>query len=136
MAEEKVLDMAAVEEDAAEAEKAAEEARQEPDAGSYTHTFKEPYRWKERTFETLTFDWTSLTGRDHLEIENELTMKGRMLVSPSFSGDFLAGMAARSCTERDEKGKRMIDTQAVLEMPMRDFQTITRKARGFLLRAE
>ena len=136
MAEEKVLDMAAVEEDAAEAEKAAEEARQEPDAGSYTHTFKEPYRWKERTFETLTFDWAALTGQDHLEIENELTMKGRMLVSPSFSGDFLAGMAARSCTERDEKGKRLIDTQAILKMPMRDFQTITRKARGFLLRAE
>ena len=136
MAEEKVLDMKAVEEDAEEAEKAAEKARQEPDAGSYTHTLKEPYRWKEHTFETLTFDWTSLTGQDHLEIENELTMKGRMLVSPSFSGDFLAGMAARSCTERDEKGKRLIDTQAILKMPMRDFQTITRKARGFLLRAE
>ena len=62
-------------------------------------------------------------------------MKGRTLVSPAFTGDFLAGMAARACTERDENGKRVIDGQAVVEMDMADFQAITRKARGFLLRA-
>ena len=136
MAEKKELDMTAVKEDAEEAARVAEEARKEPETGSYTHTFKKPFQWKDRTFESLTFDWTTLTGRDHLEIENEMTMKGRTLVSPAFSGDFLAGMAARACTERDEKGKRVIDGQAIMEMPMGDFQTITRKARGFLLRAE
>ena len=62
-------------------------------------------------------------------------MKGRTLVSPAFTGDFLAGMAARACTERDEKGKNLIDGQAVMEMAMADFQAITRKARNFLLRA-
>ena len=136
MAEEKVLDLAAINEDAKEAERVAEEARQEPEEGGYTHTFKKAFLWKDRTFESLTFDWTALTGRDHLEIENELTMKGRTLVSPAFSGNFLAGMAARACTERDEKGKRVIDGRAIMEMPMGDFQTITRKARVFLLRAE
>ena len=136
MAKEKVLDMEAVQKDAAEAARVAEKARQEQETGSYTHTFKKPFQWKDRTFENLTFDWTMLTGRDHLEIENEMTMKGRTLVSPAFSGDFLAGMAARACTERDEKGKRVIDGQAIMEMPLGDFQAITRKARGFLLRAE
>ena len=136
MAEEKDLDMTAVAEDAAEAERVAEEARQEPEAGSYTHTFKNPFQWKDRTFETLTFDWTTLKGSDHLEIEQELMMKGRTLVSPAFTGDFLVGMAARACTERDEKGKRVIDGQAITDMPMADFQAITRKARGFLLRVE
>lgn len=136
MTEEKTLDMQAVEEDAAEAERVAEEARQEPETGSYTHTFKKPFKRKGNIYESLTFDWTVLTGRDHLEIENELTMKGRALVTPAFSGDFLTGMAARACTERDERGKRVIDTQAIMEMSMGDFQTITRKARGFLLRAE
>lgn len=62
-------------------------------------------------------------------------MKGRTLVNAAFTGDFLAGMAARACTERDESGKRVIDGQAVTEMPLGDFQAITRKARGFLLRA-
>lgn len=136
MAEKKELDMAAVERDAEDAERVAEEARKKPEPGSYTHVFKKPFQWKDSTFESLTFDWEALTGRDHLEIENEMTMKGRTLVSPAFAGDFLAGMAARACTERDEKGKRVIDGQAIMEMSMGDFQTITRKARGFLLRAE
>ena len=136
MAEEKTLDMAGVAEDAAEAERVAEEAKREPETGSYTHTFKNPFPWKGKTYEKLTFDWTTLTGRDHLEIESEIVMKGRTLVSPAFTGDFLAGMAARACTERDEKGKRVIDGMAVKEMALTDFQVITRKARGFLLRAE
>ena len=63
-------------------------------------------------------------------------MKGRTLVSPAFTGDFLAGMAARACTERDKKGRRVINGQALKKMSMTDFQVITRKARGFLLRAE
>ncbi|NCE63021.1 hypothetical protein D1159_00140 [Pseudoflavonifractor sp. 524-17] len=136
MEEEKRLDMAGVAEDAADAERAEEEAKKEQETGSYTHTFKKPFRWKERTFDSLTFDWTTLKGRDHLEIEQEVLMKGRTLVSPAFTGEFLAGMTARACTERDEKAKRVIDTQAVMEMDMVDFQAITRKARGFLLRAE
>ena len=136
MAEEKRLDMEGVAQDAAEAERVAEEAKQEPETGSYTHTFKKPFLWKGKTYETLTFDWAALNGGDHLEIESEIVMKGRTLVSPAFTGDFLAGMAARACTERDEKGRRVIDGQALKKMPMTDFQAVTRKARGFLLRAE
>lgn len=136
VAEEKNLDMKDVEEDAAEAERVAEEARREPETGSYTHTFKKPFQWKDRTFDSLTFDWTTLSGEHYLEIESELLMRGRTLVNAAFTGDFLAGMAARACTERDEKGRCVIDRQAIVKMPMRDFQTITRKARGFLLRAE
>lgn len=136
MAEEKVLDMNGVAEDAAEAEKEAEEAKQEREIGIYTHEFKKPFQWRDRTFESLTFDWTVLKGKDHLEIETEMLLKGRTLVNPAFTGEFLAGMAARACTERNEKGKRVIDGQAVKEMPLSDFQAITRNARFFLLRAE
>ncbi|MCI8808844.1 MAG: hypothetical protein HFF84_01730 [Oscillibacter sp.] len=60
----------------------------------------------------------------------------KKMKSPAFTGDFLASMAARACTERDEKGKRVIDGWAIKEMPLTVFQAITRKARGFLLRAE
>lgn len=134
--EEKVLDMDGVAQDAAEAERVAAEAKQEPEVGSYTHTFKNPFPWRGKTYEKLTFDWTALKGRDHLEIENEIMMKGRALITPEFTGEFLAGMAARACTERNEKGKRVIDTAAVMEMDLADFQAITRKARGFLLRVE
>lgn len=133
---EKVLDMEGIAQDAAEAERVAEEAKQEQETGSYTHTFKNPFPWNGKTYEKLTFDWTALDGGDHLEIESEIVMKGRTLVSPAFTGDFLAGMAARACTERDEEGKRVIDGRAIKKMPMTDFQAITRKARGFLLHTE
>lgn len=136
MEEEKKLDIEGIEKDAADAEKAAEEARRKKKPDRYTHTFAKPFQWKERTFESLTFDWTVLSGRDHLEIEQELMRKGRVLIAPAFTGSFLAGMAARACTERDGKGKRVIDTQAVMDMPMGDFQAITMEARDFLLRAE
>ncbi len=136
MKEEKVLDLEGVEKDAADAERVAEEAKKEPETGSYTHTFKKPFQWKGRMFDSLTFDWTTLSGRDHLEIENEIMMKGRTLVIPAYTGDFLSGMAARACTERDEKGRRAIDGQAIMELPMGDFQAITRSARNFLLHAE
>ena len=136
MKEEKVLDMEGVAEDVAEAEKVTGEARREPEIGNYTHEFKRPFQWKGQAYERLTFDWTALKGKDHLEIEQEILMKGRTLITPAFTGDFLAGMAARACTERNEKGKRVIDGRAVIEMDMADFQAITRKARGFLLRAE
>lgn len=136
MEDEKKLDMSSVEADAASAEQEAQKAKQEADLGVYTHTFKTPFQWKGRQYQTMTFDWTGLSGRDHLEIENELLMKGRTLVTPAFTGEFLAGMAARACTERDENGKRVLDGQAVETMSMADFQAITRKARGFLLRAE
>lgn len=134
--DEKTLDLNGVKEDAASAEQEAKKAKQEADLGVYTHTFKVPFRWKEREYQTMTFDWTRLSGRDHLEIENELLMKGRTLVTPAFTGEFLVGMAARACTERDEEGKRVIDGQAIQAMLMADFQAITRRARSFLLRAE
>ena len=136
METEKKLDMNGVEEDAKNAQMEQEAAKKEPDVGSYTHTFKRPFLWKGTAYKSLTFQWDGLSGKDHLEIENEILMKGRTLVSPAFTGDFLAGMAARACTERDEKGKRVIDGQAIVEMPMADFQAITRRARSFLLRAE
>jgi len=132
MAEEKILDMEGIAEDAAEAEKAAEDAKQEPEIWTYTHEFKKPFQWRGQTYERLTFDWTVLKGKDHLEIEQEILIKGRTLITPAFTGDFLAGMAARACMERNEKGKRVIDGRAIMEMEMVDFQAITRKARGFL----
>ena len=136
MEEEKTLDMSGVKQDAADAEKEAEKAKKEVDVGTYTHTFKTPFQWKGKQYQTMTFDWSGLSGRDHLDIENELLMKGRTLVTPAFTGEFLAGMAARACTERDEKGRRVLDGQAMETMSMADFQAITRKARSFLLRAE
>lgn len=112
-----------------------EQAKAEPDDGSYTHTFKRPFTYQGSTFEKLTFDWDSLTGDDHVAIENEILMRGKTLVTPEFSSEFLRGMAIRACTERNADGFRVVNTDVMKAMPIRDFQIICKRARSFLLRA-
>lgn len=111
------------------------EAQTEPDTYAYTHTFKRPFVYNGVTVKELTFDWGALTGNDHLAIENELLKHGKTLVLPEYTGDFLCGMAVRACTNRDGNGIRLLDNKAMKSMPIRDFQTICKKARSFLLRA-
>lgn len=111
------------------------EAASEPDTSVYVHIFIKPFDYQGLTIERLTFDWGKLTGTDHLDIENELLMRGRTLVTPEFSSDFLWGMAIRACTLRDENGVRLLKRDALKSMSIRDFQRICKKARSFLLRA-
>ena len=121
---------------AAEAAAALEKAAGlESNIGTYTHTFKTPFTYNGRTYDVLTFDWKSLTGNDSLAIENEMLTKGKTLVVPAYTGEYLTGMAARACTERNEKGARVIGTDAIRALPLGDFQVICGRARTFLLRA-
>lgn len=126
-----VIDMDAVDA-AVEVER---QAKAESDIGTYTHTFKSPVDYQGTVIGELTFDWKQLTGADHIDIENELMMRGKTLVAPEFSSDFLWGMAIRACTRRDENGNRALRVDSARYMPMRDFQQICKKARAFLLRA-
>lgn len=111
------------------------EARKEPDLGTYIHTFKKPFTHQGHTIESLTFNWDSLTGGDHCSIEAELLRRGITLVTPEFTSEFLCGMAVRACSARDDKGIRILNADTMKAMPMRDFQSICKKARSFLLRA-
>lgn len=120
------------------AEKAAEleqGAKSEQDNGTYIHDFKAPFPCQGKEYEQLTFCWESLTGADYLEIENELLLRGRTLVTPEFTGDFLCGMMVRACTEKDPEGRRILDGRDMRAMPLGDFHVICKKARSFLLHA-
>ena len=103
---------------------------------TYTHILKHPFTCRGAAIEELTIDWGSLTGADHLAIENELLMRGKTLVTPEFTGEFLCGMAIRACTDRTPDGFRVLDLDTMKKLPLRDFQTICKRARTFLLRAE
>lgn len=121
---------------AAKAAEAMEKAASlESNVGSYVHKFKKPFSYQGQTFEELSFDWDSLTGGDSLAIENEMRAHGVTLVLPAYTGEYLAGMAARACTARNEAGKRVIGTDAIRAMSLGDFQKICGRARTFLLRA-
>lgn len=112
------------------------EAKAEPDAMTYTHTFKEPFQFRGRTITDLTFNWGDLTGEDHQAIEDDMLRHGQTLTIPSFSGPFLAGMAVRACLDRDDNGIRIVNADFLKALPLRDYQKIYFSARRFLLRSE
>lgn len=123
-------------ESAAEAAVALEaEAKAGPDAMTYTHTFDEPFGFRGHTVTELTFNWGGLTGEDFEAIEDDMLRHGKTLVTPSFTGAFLAGMAVRACTNRDANGIRIVDADMLRALPIRDYQKIYMSARRFLLRS-
>lgn len=124
-------------ESAAEAAAALEaEAKSGPDIMSYTHTFKKPFEYRGRAITELTFDWGGLTGEDFQAVEEDMLRHGMTLVTPSFTGPFLAGIAVRACTNRDNNGIRILDADTLRALPIRDYQKIYMSARRFLLRSE
>lgn len=93
---------------------------------AYVHHFKTPLPYNKTSYQSLTFHWDKLTGKDYLAIERELAAMGRGFVSPEFSSDFLLRMAIRACSEK-------IGVDAFDDMAIADFNRIRNKARSFLL---
>lgn len=121
-------------EDSAKAAEAIEElAKLRGNVNSFTYSFKEPFTFEGHTFETLIFDWSRLTGADSLAIENVIVRRGKTLVAPAYTGDYLVGMAVRACTERDEEGHRVVNEQTLRALPLGAFRKICNAARDFLL---
>lgn len=122
--------------DAAEqAEKLEETANTEEDIGTYTHVFKKPFTHEGRTYEKLTFYWDGLSGKDSVAIERELLGRGLTTVLAEFTPEYLAAMAARACTYRNDDGFRTVTADTLYAMPIREFRRICGAARSFLLRA-
>ncbi len=103
-------------------------------AGRYTHVFVKPFQWQGKTYERLTFDWETLRGADC--ISAEAAVRRRDAAPTLHTGDYptayLEELAARSCTERDEDGKRVLGADALQHMPAQDCLRICREARVFL----
>ena len=101
------------------------------DAGlhTYTHRFRKPFHYMKKAYGELTFDWDSLTGKDGLDVENEMLALGSALIAPEISYGFQFRIAAKACTEQ-------IGYDAFELMPLRDATKIRRAARSFLLAVE
>ena len=124
-----------VEESAKQAEEMEIQARAEADSSVYTHEFKKPVTYEGRTYEQLSFDWDSLSGRDSVAIERELLNRQIVVASAEFTPEYLASMAARACTYRTEDGFRAVTTNMLYALPLREFRQICKAARSFLFRA-
>lgn len=103
------------------------------DPGIYTHRLKKPFTFDGKTVEEMHFDFDSLTGADTLAISAEMNRRFKNLVLPHLSWEFMTLMAVRACTDRDEKGIRLVNEKLLQALPMRDYNTIVGKVRDFLL---
>ena len=120
---------------AEEAVNAERDAMRQGGVGSYTHVFKKPFTHEGVTYDELTFDFETLTGNDSLEVERDLlTTRGRTLVTPEFDSNYLAGMAARACTYRED-GRRTVSRHTIAAMPIGDYRKICKEVQNFLLLA-
>lgn len=113
------------------------EAKAQEDNGiyTYTHMFQEPFTYQGETYEKLTFNWKSLTGKDSVAIQRGLLNRNLTTVLAAFTPEYLAEMAARACTYRNSDGFHTITTDALYDLPLSEFQTICDAARRFLLRS-
>ncbi len=117
----------AVKIDEKELKEAEREADEKKDVYSYTHELKREFEYEGKKYKIIHFDWGNLTGKDGLAIENEMQTLGTPVVIPSLSGGYLIRMAARASG---------IPTNALLALPIRDYNKIRSEARSFLLKTE
>ncbi len=125
-----------IQESAEQAEQEETTALAEENIGIYTHEFKKPFTYEGRTYERLSFDWESLSGKDSVAIERELLSRGIAVVNAGFTPEYLAAMAARACTYRNADGFRTISTKTLYALPLREFRKICGAAQRFLIRSE
>lgn len=92
--------------------------------GIYTHTFKKPFTYEDKTYKTLEFDFESLSGRDMIAIEAEMQANSEYPLAPEISTSFQSKMAARAAG---------IGSDVIEAMSINDFNRITGAARRFLL---
>ena len=124
-----------IQDTAEQAERLEKEAGEQTDVGSYTHVFEEPFTYEGTAYERLTFNWKTLSGKDSVSIQRELLNRNVTTVIEEFTPEYLAAMAARACTYRNDDGFRTITTEALYEMPILEFRAICDTARRFLLRS-
>lgn len=124
-----------LEDTAKQAEKLEAEAQVAPDNSTYTHELQEPFTYQGTTYDKLTFNWATLSGKDSVSIERELLNRNITTVIAEFTPEYLAAMAARACTYRNNDGFRTVTADMLYALPLLEFRQICNAARRFLLQS-
>ena len=113
-----------------QAVEAEEKAKNGTEWGKYTIFFKKPFQYEGREYEQLDFDFTTMTGNDYINVENEVLAHGKTVITPQFSTPFLVALAARACTTRSEDGRRVPST-AIQALPIVEFSNLLNRVKNF-----
>lgn len=91
---------------------------------------RKPVPYNNITLENLEFDYDDLTGKDCMAVEAEMATKGKTVIAPAFSSEFLLRISAKACT--NEK----IGYDAFMQMNALDCNKIRSFARNFFMKSE
>lgn len=93
-------------------------------------TLKKPVEWEGKTYASFSFDFDSITCKDSLKVEREMTALGiPVMTQNGYSRDYLIRIAARCCNETNDAG-------VFEELGMRESEKIFMRLRYFLTVAE
>lgn len=95
----------------------------------FTLKLKKPLTYNGSDYEELSFDFDGLTGRDSLDVERELSLRGIQVAVPAFSGEYIIRIAAKACTSP-------VGSDAFERMSLKDYNRLRSKVRNFLMGSE
>lgn len=118
----------ATEKKALEAEQA-ENTEEKAEDGKAVYTFQKPLSYNGRTYEKLTYDLDGLTGRDSMEVEEELVrLRKGIVIEGSLNTDYIIRIFCKACEEP-------IGADAFMNMSLADYNRIKTLTRNFLMKS-
>ncbi|MBE6901398.1 MAG: phage tail assembly protein [Ruminococcaceae bacterium] len=95
------------------------------DGGVYIHKLKKPFTWEGTTYEELTFDFDSLTGKDMELVELEMSREHFIAYAPDSSSTYMFRLAARAAK---------VHYSVIENLPLVEANTIRLKMKYFFLK--
>ena len=115
---------------AAQEEAEKDDAQKTVDTGKRIVILKKPIERMGTLYKELHFDFDKLTGKDSLEVEDEIEKTTHLtVVAPALNLEYLIRISARACDEP-------IGRDDILNMGLSDFNHIRNMARNFMLRSD
>lgn len=130
MEEKKVQGISEEELSAAQSEAETENKEMSADNGKRIMILKKPIEKMGTVYRELHFDFDKLTGKDSLEVEEEIeTITKLTVVAPALNLEYLIRISARACDEP-------IGRDDIVNMNLSDFNHVRNIARNFMLRSD
>lgn len=92
--------------------------------GLNTIKLSKPFEWDGKTYEELTMDFLSMTGRDMEAVDDELRANGIEVERPAYNRRYQRLLAARAAK---------VPSDMVKNLPIQDYNKIVSAAHYFLL---
>ncbi len=89
---------------------------------------KKPLDYNGHIYESITLDLDKLTGKDSMEVEQELMQRKKgAVIYGALNNDYILGIAAKACREP-------LGSDAFLAMSLKDHNKVKEAVRNFLLK--